>query len=42
MAREKIIALGKKMTYRIPYTFGLEKLTDNDPEYYGLDCIVSD
>ena len=42
MAREKIIALGKKMTDRIPYKLGLEKLTENDPEYYGLDCIVSD
>ena len=42
MAREKIIALGKKMTDRIPYKLGFEKLTETDPEYYGLECIVSD
>ena len=42
MAREKIIALGRMMTDRIPQKLGLEKLTENDPEYYGLDCIVSD
>ena len=29
MAREKIIALGKKMTDRIPYKLGLEKLTED-------------
>ena len=29
MAREKIIALGKKMTDRIPYKLGLEKLTES-------------
>lgn len=33
---KKIIALGKKMTDRIPYKLGLEKLTESDPEYYGL------
>ena len=42
MAREKIIALGKKMTDRIPYKLGLEKLTESDPEYYGLECVVTD
>ena len=42
MAREKIIALGKKMTDRIPYKLGLEKLTETDPEYYGLACAVTD
>ena len=42
MAREKIIALGKKMTDRIPYKLGLEKLTETDPEYYGLECVVTD
>ena len=42
MAREKIIALGKKMTDRIPQKLGLEKITESDPEYYGLACVVSD
>ena len=32
MAREKIIALGKKMTERIPYKLGLEKRTETEPE----------
>lgn len=42
MAREKILALGKKITDRIPYKLGLEKLTENDPEYYGLACVITD
>ena len=42
MAREKIIALGKKMTDRIPQKLGLEKITESDPEYYGLASVVSD
>ena len=42
MAREKIIALGKKMTARIRYTLGLEQLAESDPEYYGLECVVTD
>ena len=41
MAREKIIALGKKMTDRIPYKLGLEKLTESDPEYYGTGWLTS-
>ena len=42
MAREKIAALGKKMTDRIPQKLGLAKITEDDPEYYGLECVVSD
>ena len=42
MAREKIAALGKKMTDRIPQKLGLAKITEEDPEYYGLACVVSD
>ena len=35
--REKIIKLGQKITDRIGH-----KVTADDPEYWGLDCIVTD
>lgn len=40
--RELILKLGKKITDRIPYKLGLEKLTVNDPEYWGLAGVVTD
>ena len=32
----------KKITDRIPYKLGMEKLTVNDPEYWGLAGVVTD
>ena len=40
--RELILKLGKKITDRIPYKLGKEKLTVNDPEYWGLAGVVTD
>ena len=40
--RELILKLGKKITDRIPYKLGKEKLTVNDPEYGGLAGVVTD
>ena len=40
--RELILKLGKKITDRIPYKLGMEKLTTEDPEYWGLASVVTD
>ena len=40
--KEKLFALGKKMTDRIPYKLGLEKLTEDSPEYWGLVNVLDD
>ena len=40
--KEKLFALGKKMTDRIPYKLGLEKLTEESPEYWGLVNVLDD
>lgn len=40
--RELILKLGKKITDRIPYKLGMEKLTVDDPEYWGLASVVTD
>lgn len=40
--REVIAKLGKHITDRIPQKLGLEKITADDPEYWGLACIISD
>lgn len=40
--KEKLLALGKKMTDRIPQKLGIEKLTENDPEYWGLCNVMDD
>ena len=37
MAREILFELGKMITDRIPYKFGLKKLCEDDPEYILLD-----
>ncbi len=40
--KEKLFALGKKITDRIPQKLGLKKLTEADPEYWGLVNILDD
>lgn len=40
--KEKLFALGKKMTDRIPYRLGMKKLTEDCPEYWGLVNILDD
>ncbi len=37
MAREILFKLGAMITDRLPYKFGIKKLTENDPEYIILD-----
>ncbi len=41
MAREVLFELGKMITDRLPYKFGLKKLTEEDPEYIILDRACS-
>ncbi len=41
MAREILFDLGKMITDRLPYKFGLKKLTETDPEYIILDRACS-
>ena len=38
--REKILKLGRKITDCLPHK--LKGLTTDDPEYWGLACIVTD
>ena len=38
----KLFKLGKKMTDRVPYKLGLEKLTEDCPEYWGLVNVLDD
>ena len=40
--REIILKLGKMITNRIPIALGMEKLTTEDPEYWGLDMLLTD
>lgn len=40
--REVILKLGKMITNRIPIALGIEKLTTEDPEYWGLDALLTD
>ena len=40
--REPILKLGKMVTDRIPIKLGLEKLTADDPEYWGLAEMCTD
>ena len=37
MAREILFDLGKMITDRLPYKFGIKRLTEEDPEYILLD-----
>ena len=41
-AREIILKLGKMITNRIPIALGIEKLTTEDPEYWGLNALLTD
>ena len=41
MAREILFDLGKMITDRLPYKFGIKRLTENDPEYIILDRACS-
>lgn len=40
--REPIAKLGKMITNRIPIALGMEKIKKEDPEYWGLDMLLSD
>lgn len=40
--RELILKLGAKITDRIPVRMGLQKLTTESPEYWGLKEVVID
>lgn len=40
--REAILKLGKMITNRIPIALGIEKLTTEDPEYWGLAALLTD
>ena len=40
--KEKLFALGKKMTDRIPYKLGIEKMTEDCPEFWGLVNVLDD
>ena len=40
--KEKLLALGKKITDRIPYKLGLQKLDEDCPEYWGLVNVLDD
>ena len=41
MAREILFDLGKMITDRLPYKFGIKRLTEEDPEYIILDRACS-
>ena len=40
--KEKLFQLGKKMTDRVPYKLGLEKLDESCPEFWGLVNVLDD
>ena len=40
--REPILKLGKMITNRIPIALGLQDITKDDPEYWGLDMLLTD
>ena len=40
--KEKLFALGKKITDRIPYKLGFQKLTEDCPEFWGLVNVLDD
>ena len=40
--REPIVKLGKMITDRAPVMLGLEKITKESPEYWGLAAICTD
>ena len=40
--RESIIRLAKMITDRIPQKLGIKKITQDDPEYWGLAGVLTD
>lgn len=40
--RESIVKLGKMITDRIPQKLGIKKITQDDPEYWGLAGVLTD
>ena len=40
--KENLLKLGKKMTDRIPQKLGLEPLTEQSPEFWGMVNILDD
>lgn len=40
--RDDIAKLGKKVTDRVKQKLGLSKITQDDPEYYGLTAVLTD
>lgn len=40
--RKEILKLGKKITDRVPQKLGFAKITKDDPEYWGLEAILTD
>ena len=40
--RESILKLGKMITDRIPQKLGIKKITQDDPEYWGLAGVLTD
>ncbi len=40
--REPILKLGKMITNRVPIVLGLQEITKDDPEYWGLDMLLTD
>ena len=40
--KENLFKLGKKMTDRMPQKLGLKKITEDDPEYWGLVNVLDD
>ncbi len=40
--KENLLKLGKKITDRIPQKLGLEPLTENDPEFWGMVNVLDD
>lgn len=40
--KEALLKLGKKITDRIPYKLGIKKLTEEDPEFWGMANVLND
>ncbi|MCF0137135.1 MAG: FAD-dependent oxidoreductase [Oscillospiraceae bacterium] len=40
--KENLFKLGKKLTDRLPQKLGLKKITEEDPEYWGLCNVLDD
>ena len=40
--KENLLKLGKKITDRIPYKLGVQKLDETSPEYKGFVNVLND